>query len=159
MLFDDTTGIEEGESRIGQDGVWQQAPFHRGNDIHVVLGENLPANTKTVDRLIYNKGIVESQKSIDLTAKSYASPGRLESRLTDCLHELQIYKGQPKERFGYKLTEEKINKKVLHIGIQADVITPEQILVFEKVGKQIQVYNENLPMGKAPIKLKVTVVS
>jgi len=37
-------------------------------------------------------------------------------------------------------------------------MTAEQKAVFEKVGKQVQNYNENLPMGKAPIKLKVTIV-
>jgi len=37
-------------------------------------------------------------------------------------------------------------------------MSPEQKAVFEKVGKQIQKYNDKLLPGQAPITLKVTVV-
>jgi hypothetical protein len=33
-----------------------------------------------------------------------------------------------------------------------------QKAVFESVGKEVQNYNKNLPIGIAPLKLKVTVV-
>jgi len=156
--FSKESGIELGAARLGQDKVWDQAPFPRGNDVHVGLGENLPVGTKTIDRLAYRDGIVESQKSIDLTATTYDEPQRLESKLTDYLHKLEIYKGQPTKRSGPRFWEDDIQSKILHIGISDGSMTAEQKAVFEKVGKAVQDYNENLPMGKAPIKLKVTIV-
>lgn len=158
LSFSQESGIELGAVRQGQDKVWEQAPFPRGDDIHVGLGENLPSGTKTIDRLVFKDGIVESQKSIDLTAPSYESPQKLESKLTDYVHKLETYKGQLKERAGLRLREDRIESKILHVGINDGSMTAEQKAVFEKVGKAVQNYNENLPAGKAPIKLKVTVV-
>jgi hypothetical protein len=156
--FSKESGIEVGAARLGQDKVWDQAPFPRGNDVHVGLGENLPAGTKTIDRLAYKDGIVESQKSIDLTAPTYDEPQKLESKLTDYIHKLEIYRGQPTKRSGPRFGEDDIQSKILHIGISDGSMTAEQKAVFEKVGKAVQDYNENLPLGKAPIKLKVTIV-
>ncbi len=158
LSFSEESGIELGTAKQGQDKVWQQAPFPRGDDIHVGLGENLPPGTKTIDRLVFKDGIVESQKSIDLKSPSYESPQKLESKLTDYVHKLEMYKGQPKKRSGPRFGEDEIENKILHIGINDRVMTAEQKAVFEKVGKSVQQYNENLPAGKAPIKLKVTVV-
>ncbi len=56
-----------------------------------------------------------------------------------------------------QLTEQEIEQKVLHIGIKNGSMTDEQKRVFEKVGKGLQQYNDNLPIGKAPLKIKVTV--
>jgi hypothetical protein len=56
------------------------------------------------------------------------------------------------------MQQQEIEQKILHIGIKNGSISEEQKEVFEKVGRQIQQYNANLPIGKAPIKLKVTVV-
>jgi len=65
---------------------------------------------------------------------------------------------QPTKRSGPRFGEDEIECKILHIGVKDGSMTAEQRAVFEKVGKQVRDYNENLPMGKAPIKLKVTVV-
>jgi hypothetical protein len=158
LRFSEESGIEVGEIRLGPDRVWEQAPFPRGNDVHVVLGENLPAGTKTIDRVVFRDGVVESQKSIDLTAPSYDSPAKLESKLTDYVHKMETYTGQPRLRAGFQMRVQQIDERILHVGIKNGSMTPEQKAVFEKVGKAIQEYNANLPVGKAPITLKVTVV-
>ena len=158
LSFDQESGIELGTVRQGQDKVWEQAPFPRGDDIHVVLGENLPAGTKTIDRVVFKDGIAEGQKSIDLTADTYALPNKLESKLRGYVHDMELYKGQKTARMDFKMQEQEIDQKILHIGIKDGAMTPEQKAVFEKVGKQIQEYNAALPVGKAPLKLKVTVV-
>ncbi|MBZ0188008.1 MAG: hypothetical protein K8F91_17305, partial [Candidatus Obscuribacterales bacterium] len=111
------------------------------------MGENLPSGTKTIDRLIFKDGIVESQKSIDLTAPSYEMPQRLESKLTDYVHKLETYKWQPKKRTGPRFGEDEIESKILHIGIKDGSMTAEQKAVFEKVGKQVLDYNGSSPLA------------
>ncbi|MBI1271046.1 hypothetical protein GC174_11500 [bacterium] len=158
LKFSDESGIELGELRLGQDKVWEQATFPRGDDIHVVLGENLPAGTKTIDRVVIKDGIVEGQKSIDLTADSYADPKKLESRLRSYVSGMKNYDGQKKPRMSFKMKEQEIDQKILHIGIKDSSMTEQQRDVFENIGKQILEYNDVLPIGKAPLRLKVTVV-
>ncbi|TXH03397.1 MAG: hypothetical protein E6R05_03145 [Candidatus Moraniibacteriota bacterium] len=158
LKFSQESGIEVGELRLGPDKVWEQAPFPRGHDVHVVLGENLPAGTKTIDRVVFKDGIAEGQKSIDLRADSYSDPKKFESKLRGYVHDLELYKGQKKFRMSFRMQQQEIEQKILHIGIKNGSISEEQKEVFEKVGRQIQQYNANLPIGKAPIKLKVTVV-
>ncbi len=158
LRFSEESGIEVGDLRLGQDKVWEQGIFPRGNDVHVVLGENLPAGTKTIDRVVFRDGIAEGQKSIDLTADSYAFPNRLESKLRGYVHDMELYKGQKRFRMSFRMQQQEIEQKILHIGIKNGSITEPQKEVFEKIGKQIQQYNADLPVGKAPIKLKVTVV-
>lgn len=158
LKFSEESGIELGELRLGQDKVWEQAPFPRGNDVHVVLGENLPAGTKTIDRVVIRDGIAEGQKSIDLTADSYNNPAKLESKLKGYIWDMQLYSGHEKRRMSFRLLERQINEKVLHIGIRDGSITNAQREVFEKLGKGIQEYNKKLPFNKAPLKIKVTVV-
>lgn len=158
LSFSEDSGIELGTVRQGQDKVWEQAPFPRGDDIHVVLGENLPPGTKTIDRVVFRDGIAESQKSLDLGAATYQNPAALESRLSTCLHDLEIYKGQPRARSGFTMNDRQIQEKILHIGIKDGSMTAEQKKVFEKIGKQIVDYNDKLLPGQAPITLKVTVV-
>lgn len=158
LSFSEESGIELGAVRQGPDKVWDQAPFPRGDDVHVVLGENLPAGTKTIDRVVFKDGIAEGQKSIDLSAESYALPNKLESKLRGYMFDMQLYEGQPRQRMSFTMKKYEIEEKVLHIGIKDGQMTSEQKSVFEKVGKEIQDYNQNLPIGMAPLKLKVTVV-
>lgn len=158
LTFSKESGIELAELRMGQDNVWEQAPFPRGNDVHVVLGENLPAGTKTIDRVVFRDGIVESQKSIDLKADTYQRMEALESRLRDCFYDLEMYRGQVKQRSSFLMKERHISEKILHFGIQDGAMTTSQKAVFEKVAKEISDYNQLRPVGKAPVRFKVTVV-
>lgn len=158
LKFSQESGIEVGELRLGPDKLWDQAPFPRGNDVHVVLGENLPAGTKTIDRVVFRDGIAEGQKSIDLTADTYAFPNRLESKLKGYVHDMELYKGQKRFRMSFRMQQQEIEQKILHIGIKNGSMSDSQKEVFEKIGKQILQYNADLPIGKAPIKLRVTVV-
>ena len=81
-----------------------------------------------------------------------------QSDINGCFHDLETYEGQMRARVGFQMNERQIQEKILHFGIQDNVMTAEQKSIFEKVGKAIQQYNDTLPPGKAPIVLKVTVV-
>ena len=81
---------------------------------------------------MFKDGIVEGQKSIDLEAPTYQSPGALESKLRGYTHDMQIYDGQKKARMNFKMKEQEIEQKILHIGIKNGSMTPQQKTVFEK---------------------------
>ncbi|MBZ0188010.1 MAG: hypothetical protein K8F91_17315 [Candidatus Obscuribacterales bacterium] len=158
LQFTEESGIEMGMVRQGPDKLWEQAPFPRGDDVQVALGENLPAGTKTIDRVTFRDGVVESQKSIDLTAPSYDSPAKLESKLNDYVRKIQDYEGQPKPRQCFQMQRSQIDEKILHFGIPDGALTPQQIKVFEDVGRQVLKDNAALPPDKPPLKIKVTVL-
>jgi hypothetical protein len=144
---------------LGQDGLWQEVPVIRGNDVHVGLGENLPANTKTIDRIVFRDGVAESIKSIDPRELSYATERGFESKIESFLDDLENYKGrQTKSQRGLQLRERQISEKVLHLGIPDNALNSKQIAVLENIGKRLVQYNEQLPFGRAPIKIKVTVL-
>ncbi len=50
LTFGEESEMKIGAARAGQDQVWDRAPVHRGNDVRVVLGENLPSGFKTLDQ-------------------------------------------------------------------------------------------------------------
>lgn len=159
LKFSDESGIKLNHTRPGQDDLWQQVPVLRGNDVHVGLGENLPSNTKTIDRIHVKDGIATSIKSIEPRDASYQQPGAFESKLRGYIHELETYKGrQTKAGHGLQLQERRIQEKKLHIGIPDGALSDSQKNVLEKLGKQVMNYNATRPLDKAPIKLEVTVL-
>jgi hypothetical protein len=159
LSFEKSSGIELNTARLGQDGLWQEVPVIRGNDVHVGLGENLPANTKTIDRIVFRDGVAESIKSIDPRELSYATERGFESKIESFLDDLENYKGrQTKSQRGLQLRERQISEKVLHLGIPDNALNSKQIAVLENIGKRLVQYNEQLPFGRAPIKIKVTVL-
>ena len=158
LKFSEESGIELATARPGQDGLWKEVPMVRGNEVHVGLRENLPSGTKTIDRVQVKDGVVESIKSIDPRSPSYESPTGFESKITDYLHKLEIYKGQNKSRQGFKMLEKQIEEKLLHLGIPDGSLNEAQIAVLNKIGKQVMQYNANLRFGEMPIKIKVTVL-
>ena len=159
LSFSEESGIQLEQTRPGQDNVWDQVPVVRGNDVHVGLGENLPSNTKTIDKIVFKDGVAESIKSINPKDVSYASEKAFESKLQTYVNDLEQYAGrQTRSRQGLQWRESYIEEKILHIGIPDGAISPDQIEALENVGKRVAQYNENLPLGKAPIKIKVTVL-
>ncbi len=158
LVFSKESGIELEAARLGQDGVWQEVPIVRGNEIHVGLFENLPAGTKTIDRVVIRDGVAESIKSIDPRLDSYRQPSDLRNKLNDYIRKMQDYQGQPSRRAGFQIKKDDIDQKILHFGIPDRALTPEQMKVFEDLGRQVLKDNALLPPDQVPLKIKVTVL-
>jgi hypothetical protein len=159
LKFSDESGIKLNQARLGQDNLWAQTPVTRGLDVHVGLGENLPANTKTIDRIHVKDGIATSIKSIEPRDVSYQQTGAFESKLRGYVHELEIYKGRlTKAGRGLQIQEDEIDEKVLHIGIPDGAISTRQVASLESIGKAVMEYNATKPFDKAPIRIEVTIL-
>ena len=57
LSFSKESGIELAFVRQGQDGVWQQAPFPRGDDVHVVLGRTCLQGQRRLIELCSKMGL------------------------------------------------------------------------------------------------------
>jgi hypothetical protein len=158
LSFSKDSGIELGAVRPGQDRLWQEVPMVRGNEAHVGLGENLPTGTKTIDRVVIKDGIAESIKSIDPRLDSYKDLSAFRNKLNEYVRKMEFYEGQPRRKQGFQMSKHQIDLKVLHFGIPDGALSSDQLKVFEDVGRRIMHYNSSLPVDKAPIKLKVTVL-
>lgn len=158
LAFSKESGIELGAARLGQDGVWQEVPIVRGNEIHVGLFENLPTGTKTIDRVVIKDGIAESIKSIDPRLDSYLEPSTFRNKLNSYVQKMQDYEGQPSRRAGFQIRKDDIDQKILHFGIPDGALTPQQIKVLEDLGRQVLKDNALLPPDQVPLKIKVTVL-
>lgn len=158
LRFSDDAGIELSIAKPGQDKLWEQPPVIRGDDVHVGLRENLPYGTKTIDRIVFKDGIAESIKSIDPRLDSYLEPSKFRNKLNEFVHKMELYEGQPNKRAGFKCTQDQIEEKVIHLGIPEGALNPDQVKVLEEVGRGVMKYNQSLPVDKAPIKIKVTVL-
>lgn len=158
LTFSEDSGIELATARPGQDKLWEQPPVIRGDDVHVGLRENLPSGTKTIDRIVFKDGIAESIKSIDPRLDSYLDPSKFRNKLNEFVHKMELYEGQPNKRAGFKCTQDQIEEKIIHLGIPEGALNPDQVKVLEEVGRGVMKYNQSLPVDKAPIKIKVTVL-
>jgi len=158
LSFSQDSGIELATAKPGQDGLWKEVPMVRGNEVHVGLGENLPSGTKTIDRVVIKDGIAESIKSIDPRLDSYREPSDFRNKLNEHVRKMQDYEGQPKPRQCFQMNKSLIDEKILHFGIPDGALTPQQVKVFEEIGRDVIKYNESLPVDKPPLKIKVTVL-
>ncbi len=158
LRFSEDSGIELGAARLGQDGLWQEVPVVRGNEVHVGLGENLPSGTKTIDRVVIRDGVAESIKSIDPRLDSYRQPTDFRNKISGYLHKMEVYEGQSKPKQCFQMKKDQIDQKVLHLGIPDGALTTQQTEVLEDLGRQVMKNNLSLPPDKAPLKIKVTVL-
>ncbi len=158
LSFSQDSGIELAAAKPGQDGLWKEVPMVRGNEVHVGLGENLPSGTRTIDRVVIKDGVAESIKSIDPRLDSYKEPSDLRNKLNDYVRKMQDYEGQPRRRAGFQMNKSAIDEKILHFGVPDGALTPQQVKVFEDVGRDVMKYNQSLPVDKPPLKIKVTVL-
>lgn len=159
LTFSEESGIKLNCAKPGQDNLWRQVPVLRGNDVHVGLGENLPSNTKTIDRIHVKDGIATSIKSIDPRDVSYQTEGAFESKIRGFVHEMEIYRGrETKSKRGLQIRERQIDQKVVHIGIPDGALSAAQIAALERVGKQVVEYNSKKSFRKAPIQIEVTIL-
>lgn len=119
--------------------VWEEGVFTRGKiiddliNLHskgIGLGDNFPV----VDRLIRDKKILISTKSLDIASPSYQNPQKLKGALNKYANSLKGFEGKyfgKKTEFkwtnGVSLNRTDYNKKILEI-VLPDVIITEDVL-------------------------------
>lgn len=110
-------------------GVWDLSPFARGRAINEILGENLPGNFPTIDRVVQGSaGIADeviSIKSIDLTARSYQSSGAVLSRLNTYIGSLANFSSRTWA--GVTVNVGPASRRVLELAIEAGVASQQQL--------------------------------
>lgn len=75
------------------EGFWKENRRYSGKKIDIVRGQNIPSNSKTIDRTLYPSGIV-SHKSTDVRAKSYSNPKSLYWLGMRFVNKLLEYRGE-----------------------------------------------------------------
>jgi hypothetical protein len=77
---------------LGSD-FWSKDRRRSGQEIDVIRGQNIPANSKAIDRTIGMSGVV-SHKSTDLRCKSYRSPSTVYRLGMSFVDSIARYKGE-----------------------------------------------------------------
>ncbi|MDF3033093.1 MAG: hypothetical protein K0R76_47 [Alphaproteobacteria bacterium] len=118
--------------------IWNMPPFKRGVEIHQIVGENLPKNTKTVDCLYtldLDTRLITSIKTLDLRAKTYLNPSKLESKLKKYIDKLAGYNGEDLGR--YCVEPHQIQGRMLELAFpHAGTLEQQRIIkLIEKYGK------------------------
>jgi hypothetical protein len=74
-------------------GFWREQRMVSGKRIDVLRGQNIPHNSRSIDRTLVPNGVV-SHKSTDLRLKSYRSPRTVYRLGTRFVREVQEYSGE-----------------------------------------------------------------
>lgn len=72
---------------------WREDRRRSGRRIDVLRGQNIPSNSRTIDRTLVPKGVV-SHKSTDLRLKSYQSPASVRRLGLKFARDLRDYTGE-----------------------------------------------------------------
>jgi len=83
------------------------------------------------------------------SAPTYQNMERLEKRLNGYLDKISEWNGQKRPWGGHVVNPDKIQEKILHVGIPDGTMAAEQKTVFEKIGLRA------LELG---LRMKVTVI-
>jgi hypothetical protein len=94
---------------------WPLPPSPRGFAIETRLGGNLPPGFPTIDKWDWQHGIATSIKTVDLAAKSYQNPARLESLVKRYIDKVAGFKGDT--HVGFEVLADAIRQRVLELGI------------------------------------------
>lgn len=109
---------------------WPMGPSPRGFEIEARLGGNLPKSFPTIDRFNDVTGVATSIKSVDLGAKTYQTPSKLEKILTGYVDKVSDFKGAV---WSKKVIDEfDVTARQLHVAIPRNA-NPEQLAVFAKM--------------------------
>ena len=135
---------------------WTGANFLTGwkvegtlKDKFMEVGESLPSNFPVVDGWFASKGRLTSIKSIDLKAATYQDMEALEARLGDYVRQLESFEGNIQPIQGIKIRPERVNEKVLHLGVPDGSITEAQKAVIQRLARELEKQSSD-------IKIKVT---
>lgn len=104
----------------------------------MAVGEALPNSFPAIDGWSVEKGLVTSIKSVELRAPTYQDMEKFEERIGGYLKELEAYDGTRGPILGHWIKSERINEKVLHLGIPDGSMTIEQKNVLEKLAKDLE---------------------
>lgn len=111
---------------------WPLPPSPRGFAIETRLGGNLPPGFPTIDKFDWQHGIATSIKTVDLAAKSYQNPARLESLVKRCIDKVAAFNGETFS--GYRIFDWEIHERALLIGVPRNE-TPAQQQVFANMAE------------------------
>ena len=135
---------------------WTGANFLTGwkvegtlKDKFMAVGESVPSNFPVVDGWFASKGRLTSIKSIDLKAATYQDMEALEARLGDYVRQLESFEGNIQPIQGIKIRPERVNEKVLHLGVPDGSITEAQKAVIQRLARELEKQSSD-------IKIKVT---
>ncbi len=130
--------------RIGEvislgEGFWSRDRRKAGLSVDVLRGQNIPANSRTIDRTLVPDGVV-SHKSTDLRCKSYQSP-RVVYRLGMAFAKsVSLYQGEVRRNHAIGATyflEWAVQRaeapRILEWFVPLDGIVPEQELALSQV--------------------------
>lgn len=110
---------------------WPLPPSPRGFAIETRLGGNLPPGFPTIDKFDWQHGIATSIKTVDLAAKSYQNPARLESLVKRYIDKVAGFKGS--DLRNYVILEEDINQLALHVAVPRGASPSQQHVLDELV--------------------------
>lgn len=114
---------------------WPLPPSPRGFAIETRLGGNLPPGFPTIDKFDWQHGIATSIKTVDLAAKSYQNPARLESLVKRYIDKVAGFKGH--DHAGFEISQEAVQLRVLEIGVPRNG-APDQMQAFDNMAAYAQ---------------------
>ena len=85
------------------EGFWAQDRRKSGLQVDVLRGQNIPGNSKAIDRTLVPDGVV-SHKSTDLRCKSYQSPRVIYRMGMAFVRSVADYKGEVRRNHSLKAT-------------------------------------------------------
>jgi hypothetical protein len=122
-------------------GFWEIDRKLSGKEIDIIKGQNIPSNSKTIDRTLVPNGIV-SHKSTNLRLKSYQSTSRIIYIGCEFINKLLEYKGEKRRdrklKASYYLNwaiDKPESPRILEWYIPVSGITSEQEKALLKVKK------------------------
>ncbi|MBQ3642697.1 hypothetical protein II906_12350 [bacterium] len=145
--------LKNGDNVVeGIKGVWKNGPLKRGELIDEFLnahsiGDGLGKNFPIVDRL--ENGVLVSTKSLDLGAKSYKNPEKLEKRLQKYIDQMNDFeKKYPKvkEPNGMKWGKTEL-KSTQYTSKKLELIIPDMPMTTE----QAQIIQEFIDKHKISV--------
>jgi len=113
----------------GAGSPWDLGWGARGLEVEARLGGNLPRSFPTID--VFSKGTATSIKSVDLTAATYQSAGRLSSRLTGYVDSVAGFNGA--SYAGRTVAASDVMARELVVAIQPGVASSMQLGVLDDI--------------------------
>ena len=95
--------------------VWRLPPTKRGELIEIRLGHNLPKSFPVIDMYTPLNNGVTSMKSVDLTANTYQTPGKLFRILVTYIDKLASFNGA--KHGGVEITADDAQHRTLDLAV------------------------------------------
>ena len=114
---------------------WSQNNFVRGHQVDQIEGNNLGKNYPVADHMDWGKGILRSNKSMDLNAKTYQNnPGAVSRTLNRYVDQLSSFNGA---RYGgVNVNSSNIMSRELRVVVPNQSYDKSMTSLFEQVRQQ-----------------------